>query len=302
MRAKQLQPAIAELSGEVTRPERWHDFNARVGDVILSTPAKSGTTWTQAIATMLLYGTVELPDTVTRLSPWIDVKFHPREANAAYIEALPGRRLIKTHASVEGFPVWEGVKTISVYRHPLECLLSLRKHVANFADRGDHALLQPPNDCVKYWLAELSEEENWDRDGLWRIIEHFTASTHSDRLPDHLNLSYAAMLRDHAGAVRALDEHLETGRDAALQAQIVEATTFKSMKAKAEKFAPEAGSGIWKAEKSFFASGKTGTWEEEISAENIARYKAQFERFLPDPELRSWIETGIGNIPNGAAI
>jgi aryl sulfotransferase len=45
-----------EYIGPVTESRVWDRFELRAGDIILSTPPKCGTTWSQAILVMLLDG------------------------------------------------------------------------------------------------------------------------------------------------------------------------------------------------------------------------------------------------------
>ncbi len=55
----------------------WNDFRFRDDDIVISTYAKSGTTWTQQIVAQLLFG----PDPdleVAQMSPWLDLRIPPR--------------------------------------------------------------------------------------------------------------------------------------------------------------------------------------------------------------------------------
>ena len=40
---------------------RWHGFEFRPGDIVISTRSKSGTTWMQMICLLLIFETPELP-------------------------------------------------------------------------------------------------------------------------------------------------------------------------------------------------------------------------------------------------
>ena len=53
---------------------RWDAFDRRPDDIVISTPAKCGTTWTQAIVAMLVLGTAALPAPLATLSPWVDMQ------------------------------------------------------------------------------------------------------------------------------------------------------------------------------------------------------------------------------------
>ena len=59
--ASELKPAARIYAGSMTVPSRWEHYHPRNGDVIVATPAKAGTTWTQAIVAMLLHQTTDLP-------------------------------------------------------------------------------------------------------------------------------------------------------------------------------------------------------------------------------------------------
>ena len=133
-KARLIEPAKRTYRGTMTIPERWPTWVPRQGDILVCTPPKSGTTWTQTILTMLVYGGSDLPDKVPFLSPWVDAHLGvgPDEVAAA-LERQPGRRVVKTHTPADGFPVWEGVTVIAVYRHPLDVFFSLRKHMRNKA-------------------------------------------------------------------------------------------------------------------------------------------------------------------------
>ena len=52
---------------------RWDGFELRPGDIIISTPPKCGTTWTQMICALLILQEPELPLLLDTLSPWIDM-------------------------------------------------------------------------------------------------------------------------------------------------------------------------------------------------------------------------------------
>ena len=56
---------------------RWDAFSFRSGDIVISAPSKSGTTWTQMICALLVFQTPELPAPLTVLSPWMDMRIRP---------------------------------------------------------------------------------------------------------------------------------------------------------------------------------------------------------------------------------
>ena len=293
--APQIYPAKTLYRGTVTDPVIWRHFRPRRGDVILATPSKSGTTWVQSIIAMLLAGGPDLPAPLTKLSPWIDANFFNLDDLLKSIDALPGRRVIKTHTPVQGFAGWEGVKVVSVFRHPLEVAMSLRKHLINFKGIEDHPMVRELPLALRYFLETPADPNDIDRDTLAAIVERYRQAVHSHRGDEILTLHYSQMQRDHAGAVAALNEFTGAGCDAPTCAAIVKATEFVAMKANASHFAPEAGRDAWHDEEAFFFRGSAGAGLHDFSDRDIAAYEIRLAELLPNPAQRHWLNTGIGN-------
>lgn len=294
--ARKIQERARVYRGTITEPDRWDHLELREGDVILSTPAKSGTTWTQSMIAMLLYGSTELPEPLSLFSPWIESNFSPLEDDLAALARQSGRRVIKTHTPPDGWPVWENVPVVFVFRHPMEVFLSIRKHIRNSKTVDEHPLLEPIEAALPYFLNLEFDPDEIDRDCLSGIVHFFENAVLGDRHPNKLVLNYAAISRDHPGTVRQLDAFLGTHASAELMADITRATEFGSMKARAADFAPEATSDLWKDKEKFFAGGRSGAWQNELTEAQVAAYEARFAELLPNPAHRHWIETGIGNV------
>lgn len=294
--ARKLADRERVYRGKVTEPERWEAVVPRVGDVILATPAKSGTTWTQAMIAMLLNGTTALPEPLGVMSPWIESNFSQLEDDLAALARQSGRRVIKSHSPADGWPVWEGVPVVTVFRHPMEVFLSIRKHIANSRRLDEHPMLKPLDEALSYFLEKPFDADEIDQDCLANLVHFFTETALSDRLPQKLVLNYAAIARDHAGTVGRLDAFLGTDASHDLMEAITRATGFGAMKAKAADFAPEAASAIWRDDAAFFAEGRSGGWEATLTTDQIARYEARFAELLPDSRHRRWIETGEGDV------
>ncbi|MEQ1867970.1 MAG: sulfotransferase domain-containing protein, partial [Micropepsaceae bacterium] len=78
----------------------WNDFKFRDDDIVISTYAKSGTTWVQQMIGQMLFG----PDpemAVAELSPWLDLRVPPKEVKLPMVEAQTKRRFLKTHLPVD---------------------------------------------------------------------------------------------------------------------------------------------------------------------------------------------------------
>lgn len=290
-----LRPGAQSYRGRITDPALWDGFEPRRGDVILTTPAKSGTTWAQSMIAMLLHGTTELPDALGRVSPWIDATFQPVEETRALLDSQSGRRVIKTHTPLDGWPVWDGVDVVAVFRHPMEVFLSSRKHLQNRHGMEWHPMVGDMTAALDFYLDTPFEPAEVDRDTLETIVAHFRA-TRLGRWPGALMLNYAGMSRDHAGTISRLDAHLGTGASPELRDRIRQATEFDSMKSKAARFTPEASNNLWRDTREFFATGRSGGWRSQFTEDQVARYEARFAELLPDAGHRRWIETGEGDV------
>ena len=85
--------------GPITDTSRWNNFRYRPDDFFICTPPKCGTTWTQAISAMLVFGAHDHGHQSSVLSPWIDASFAPVDEYLAQIELQSNRRFIKTHTA-----------------------------------------------------------------------------------------------------------------------------------------------------------------------------------------------------------
>src|SRR4029079_149181 len=56
---------------------RWDGFAVRPGDVVVGTPPKCGTTWTQMLCALLIFDGPAFPAPLSEISPWLDKCTHP---------------------------------------------------------------------------------------------------------------------------------------------------------------------------------------------------------------------------------
>lgn len=290
--ARVLAPPTRAYRGAMTDPSRWETWEPREGDILVCTPPKCGTTWTQAIIAHLLQGGGVLPAPIPVMSPWVDADLGDASEVARSLDDQADRRVVKTHTPGDGFPVWEGVHVVAVYRHPLDVFLSLRKHGANMAARPDHPMRRPFDVCLDDFLNAPFDATAWDDDCVANLIEHYLQTVDRDRFPQLTLLHYADMVADHPGTVRRLAEALEIAADDAVVARVVEATTFGGMKAQAADYVPEGGKGLWKDDAAFFDKGGTGKWQSAFSEAQLAAYDARIAELVPDVETRRWLESG----------
>ncbi len=291
-----LFPPATSYSGVLTKPERWDLFRPRQGDILVTTPPKCGTTWTQTMIAMLLNGGPDLTGRIGDISPWVDADLGTSGAEVgAALARQTGRRVVKTHTPADGFPVWDGVAVVAVYRHPLDVFLSLRKHAANMNAASDHPMRGPVGAALDGFVARDVKIEDWDADSLATVAHHFIQTVRRDRVPGLILMHYADMFRDGRAAVQHLADALDIEADPGLIDCVAEGSGFQAMKAKAAQFAPEGGKGFWASDAAFFDSGGTDKWAGLLPEAEIARYHARMADLL-GPEDKRWLETG-GPLP-----
>jgi aryl sulfotransferase len=124
----------------------WNDLRFRDDDIIISTYAKSGTTWMQQIVAQLLFG----PDPeieVAEMSPWLDLRVPPKEVKLPMVEAQTHLRFLKTHLPLDALVFSPEAKYIYVGRYGRDVVWSMYNHHANANGMWYEALNDTPA-CV----------------------------------------------------------------------------------------------------------------------------------------------------------
>ncbi len=92
-----------EMQSQLIDSTVWNDFRFRDDDIIISTYAKSGTTWMQQIVSQVLFD-ADTEVEVHAMSPWMDFQLPPKPKKLAMVEAQTHRRFMKTHLPVDALP------------------------------------------------------------------------------------------------------------------------------------------------------------------------------------------------------
>lgn len=259
----------------------------RPGDIVVSTPPKSGTTWTQSILALLISGDPGVDAQISMKSPWIDMRFRDLEEVMARLDAQDHRRQVKTHTSFDGIPYWNELRYITVYRHPIDVHFSYRKHHKNMSrDLGTEGVADDPSESFRAYL-ELED----DHAGLAVIVDHFRCTLAREPRENLLRLHYRDMQRDLGAALRQIATHVGITHPEPLMADLIAAASFESMKANADRFAPSAGQGFWRDDAGFFDSATSNKWEGVLTGDDLAAYAARIDGLLTPPERR-WLEWG----------
>ena len=288
----------------VMESSRWDNFKSRADDIIIATPAKCGTTWTQMICALLIFQKTEFDKRLTECSPWVDVLTTSAEDVLNQLEQQTHRRFIKTHTPLDGLNYNAQTKYICVGRDPRDAFLSLKNHVENMRPEALETLQkhatgewhppQPPLDdqCewFRRWMSSSFSEQpghNFHTDVLYYVNSFWQFKD----LPNILMVHYSDLKADLAGEMKRIAEFLQIEVADALWPELVAAATFENMKGKADRLAPQVGDGIWKDPNQFFNKGASGQWRDILGTEELALYKQVMSEKL-EPELATWLEKG----------
>lgn len=291
---------------------RWTGFRLRPGDIVVSTPPKSGTTWMTMICTLLLRQRVDFPETLDELAPYLDHRVVSIAETHATLDAIDGRRVIRTHTPLDGLPREPGVHYVCVARDPRDVALSRENHAANsnpqvfFAARaaaGDPfdiseippgmATAAPITDPVERfwaWVDSPVTPDVW-RSCLAETLHHLTTFWAQRTDPSVALVHYADLKADLSGQMRSLAERFEIAVPEDVWPELVDAAGFAAMRARADVLAPRSGSGQWRDVARFFDRGTSGQGRDMLDQTGASRYAERATSLAP-PDLLDWLHRG----------
>lgn len=274
--------------------ERWVGFEHRPGDIVISTRSKCGTTWLQMISALLVFQAPDLPGPLAELSPWLDWEVEPIEVVRARLAAQRHRRFIKTHTPLDGLPLQPDVTYIVVGRHPCDVAESLYHHGHNI-DRDRFETLtgrrtSPPEgpfaDWIDGWLVPAAGPEE-QLDTMPGLLHHLADAWARSGAPNIILVHYRDLNADLEGQMRRFADRLRIAVPAERWPKLVEAASFDSMRARADRLAPDR-LGVLKDRRSFFRSGPTGPTKRLCQADDIRRCETRVLE-LASAGLAHWL-------------
>jgi hypothetical protein len=285
----------------------WEGFPFRDGDVVISPPAKSGTTWMQMLCGLLILDTTELPRPLTEISPWLDATTYDHAATVAELEAQPHRRFIKTHTPLDGLPFDQRATYICVGRDPRDAVLSLQHANANVTPEAmeeaaattgvDPAELEPPPEdpLERFWSWADAEPAPEDHTGfgasLANLVHHVRTFWERRDEPQVALFHYADLQADLPGQTRRLADLLGIDVSDERIEELTAAATFDSMRARADQLAPGVDKSLWRDNRTFFHSGTSGKWRDLLDRFALRRYEDRVSQLAP-PDLAAWLHAG----------
>lgn len=283
---------------------RWDRIVERPGDIVVATPYKSGTTWTQNIVLHLIFQDLKVR-AISDFSPWVDMRLPPLDELVAQLEAQTHRRCMKTHLPLDGLKLRENTKYIVVGRDPRDVFMSMWNHYSSYTPEFIEAVnempgrvgppLPPcPGDIREFWHMFINRGWfDWESEGYphWSNLRHVQTWWLERAQPNVLFVHHSDLLADLAGEIRRIATFLAIDCPPDILAGVTDLVSFVSMKRDAEALDPGAAFPFKGGAKTFFNKGTNGRWRAVLTDADVKMYDAAAQREL-SADCRSWLENG----------
>ncbi len=290
------------IDPEIQQCVAWRD-----GDIVISVPVKSGTTWTMNIVHQLRTGgDPDILDIYLDV-PWLELVPGPgttREDIVRTIDSMPQdrRRAFKTHAAPEMLPYHRSgsgidVRYVVVMRSPDEVLASFYPFVGAHSEQWyslwgiDKQTFVPPSILACFEMFGKSMLPG----GLFGFLAAWWALRRESNV---LLVHFSDMKRDHEGSVRRIADFLGFEPSAEQWPKILEYTSFPWMKRHEHKFEIQHAADVPVLDSgAMVRKGRLGAAREDgVTARMSAELRAIGEAMLDDERAIQWLYTG-GPLP-----
>lgn len=284
----------------------WKDFLARdgfaEGDVVIVTPVKAGTTWTQRIIQQILHNGAENDGSLSDTSPWLESSWGD---HAGMLDVLKrqreagGRRVIKSHLPADALPMAPEARYVFVGRNGKDAAISFHNMISNYSEStmstinqihaqwsGSPTPLVIPEDMQAFFDLWL-DTGGYGCSDLFDIVDSWWKLRGE---PNVLALHYRELTDDIRGQIARIAEFLGIDPASLRMDVIAEHCSFDYMSGRAEKMAPFNGEHMSSA-KAFFHKGPKRDYRDELTAAQVARFdRVALQRL--GTRCASWLETG----------
>ena len=288
------EPAARNFLTAFEDSRRWRNVVRRPGDIVISTPPKSGTTWMQGIVSSLLWPDGDAPGTRGQRSPWVDACMTPIEDLVDQLEQQQHRRFMKTHSPGDCIPFDNRCRYIVVYRDARDALVSWGNHRATMRPEVVRAM---NHEVDQRGVSPVSEVWDGDYETLfdeWITIgsplSHLASWWPRRHCDNVLFVHYADLTVDLEGEMRRVAGFLDISIDESQWPTVVERCTLDAMRAEAEAIGG-MDRGFDGGASAFFFKGGMGRGTKLLPAHLAARCLELAAEQLP-LEAAAWLEHG----------
>jgi hypothetical protein len=292
------EPGVPWVKPEIQQQMQW-----RSGDIVISVPPKSGTTWTMNIVHQLRSGGDPALKDVYLDVPWIELLPGPGKTPAqivAELDAMPSapRRAFKTHSGPGPLPYHApgsgvDVQYVVVVRNPEEAVASMHPFIASHSDdwfalwQLEKAQLVAPDFAT--FFAGLGK--GMAADMVFGFLAAWWPLRHQ---PNVLFMHFSDMKADHEGSLRRIADFLGYAPTEAEWPVVSECTSFRWMKANEDRFELRAIGEVQILDPgAMVRKGQVGAARDEgVTPEIAAEIAALGQQILPDEAAFEWAYRG----------
>jgi hypothetical protein len=289
--------------------ERWNRFELRPGDIVVSTPPKSGTTWTQMLCALMIFDGAHFPAKLDAISPWLDMRIRAEDEVFGIYGRQAHQRFIKTHTPLDGLPWRADVTYVVVGRDPRDVMVSWEHHLENIdigrviESRADAVGLDdlaeypesPPADTSPAGRFRHFVEDEWNPGklvSLANVLHHLTTGWLRRDEPNVGLFHFLDYQRDLVGEMARLAALCRFDISRERLTELAPEAGITRMRERAVDVAPDvAKSEHWKDPAGFFRSGGSGEWRDRVTESDVARYDERVAE-LTAADLARWVHEG----------
>eukprot|EP01006_Ploeotia_vitrea_P053136 TRINITY_DN67759_c5_g10_i1.p1 TRINITY_DN67759_c5_g10~~TRINITY_DN67759_c5_g10_i1.p1 ORF type:complete len:315 (+),score=45.75 TRINITY_DN67759_c5_g10_i1:23-967(+) len=276
----------------------WDLFDQQRQDIIVATPYKTGTTWTQQTCRQLLLNGAPVnkwfPDTPfpDSLSMWVDINLPflgSFEDRAKGYDAHEGRRVFKTHFHFQGIPYHSHWRYVVVLRDPRDVYLSWQDHFRDMAPE----IIQIALDGLGKTVDDLPKTPDQNLEAFlgkrfnpfWDFWDWSLSYWKYRHLPNVKFFHYHDLSTDFLKQAKSMAEFTQISPAPTNWDAITEHCSFKYMKQHEVDFQPPA-----EAHKpgAFINKGVDGRYHKEMSEAYAAAIAAHAHEVL-GTEFADWL-------------
>ena len=288
---------------------RWARFAHRPGDIVISTPPKCGTTWTQMLCALMIFDGPDFPAQLDAMSPWLDLMIRSEYEVFATYERQTHRRFIKTHTPLDGLPLRDDVHYLVVGRDPRDALVSWEHHLDNMdfdvildsrraavgledLDEFDPPRRPDPDPAVRFCEFVEADWSPAEFVTLANMLHHLHTGWERRRKP-HVGLfHYLDLRRDLVAEMRRMADLCGFDAEPARLGELAAEAGIERMRARADDLTPDIStSDHWKDRTQFFRAGTAGEWAQRTTADDRRRYDERVAALVPT-DLARWVHAG----------
>jgi hypothetical protein len=286
---------------------RWAEFELRPGDIVISTPPKSGTTWTQMLCALLVFDGPVFPAPLEQVSPWLDQLSRSLDEVCEIYGAQQHRRFIKTHTPLDGLPERDDVTYVVVGRDPRDVAISMEHQLDNFdiarflelraTAVGLDDLAELPSrptrwaDPAEWFRAFVNVDDLGGVVTLASVLHHLGTAWERRDESNVALFHYADYLVDLPGEMIRLAAALGIELTRARAEALAPEAGIVRMRERASDVVPNASMGLFKSTEAFLRAGSTGEWRAHTTDADLAEYERRVAE-LAAPDLAAWAHRG----------